>query len=194
MQGQQELVARRPRQVHRNAAPPVTGSILYTSMSSLQMRPRGLERPDAGSGLRGPPWASLRGMRPLAPATPAPLPGPLRRRLLKLPRSPAPARRGICGPGWLAPRDKWASESRSLAATCSSRTVRVAGRSSRARAPAGHGGQLCLGPRSGVGRLLRNLPPSSPLVWTPKEAKAPILLHIQTLKAEPCPSQGAWGI
>lgn len=48
-------------------------------------------------------------------------------------------------------------------------------------APAGRGGRLRPGPRSGAGRFLTNFPPSSSLLWAEKEAEAPTPFHSQPL-------------
>lgn len=45
------------------------------------------------------------------------------------------------------------------------------------RAPAGRAGRLRLCQRSGAGQFLRNLPPSSSLLWAKKEAKVTPTLH-----------------
>lgn len=130
--------------------------------------------PAAGVPLRG------RGSR--RQPNPAPLPRPLRRRLPKLPRSPAPACRGSCGVGLAgAPRRKGHQVSLHFCHLQRPRRRGGCAQFPRSGRPAGRGGRLLPGPRSGAGRFLGNFPPSSSLLWVEKEAEAPTSLHSQTL-------------
>lgn len=157
----------------------------HVCVKSLSASPRfraSSPRPDCGSAAGVPPRGCGRRRQP----PPAPLPGPPRRRLPKLPRSPAPAA-AVAGSGWLAPQDEKAIKSRSSPAARCSRMGRVAARSSRARGARRPWRRLRLGRRGGAGPFLRKLPPSSSLLWAKKEAKAPIPLHQETLHISTLP-------
>ncbi|XP_043419815.1 uncharacterized protein LOC122473383 [Prionailurus bengalensis] len=135
--------------------------------------------PAAGVPLRG------RGSR--RQPNPAPLPRPLRGRLPKLPRSPAPACRGSCGVGLAgAPRRKGHQVSLHFCHLQRPRRRGGCAQFPRSGRPAGRGGRLLPGPRSGAGRFLGNFPPSSSLLWVEKEAEAPTSLQSDPLHQAPC--------
>ena len=176
--------------------PKVTVSVLHSFyVTSPKEAPEfRASSPRAGTG--GPAaGVPTRGCGRRRQPPPTPLPRPLCRRLPTLPHSPAPARSGSCGVGLAgasggkayqspAPRlQLWAP-----APTGSLRTVPAP------QAPAGREGRLRFGPRSRAGRFLRNLTPSSSLLWAKKREKSPLLRIIRPCTPVPRRLQGAGGI
>lgn len=173
--------ARRARHVHRNAAPKSPGRS-FTRLCQLskcvpEIRSVLSPAPDGGDR-SGRPYD---GLRPRAPATrsPAPqagassspqtVPKPRTRPPRQL-RGPAGWRPGTKSPSSLAARLPLAAP----APPGSLRAVPAPG------APAGRGGRLRPGPRSGAGRFLTNFPPSSSPLWAKKEGEAPTPFHSHT--------------